>query len=227
MHYPLIIVERPHLRPGRAWVARTVTDVADCLSGGGYGDNWSYERYTSLADVEASWGGSSSDDIPPELYAAIQGGADWPIVYTTYDGGAEAMTESEADTLEDFALEYIGHDLHALDVLESAEEAAALLASRAHHIPRAELREAMEDLGWHNCDLEGELIRVTGDHAVSVHYDDDGSATVGWLDESTGAGDTCGHYRDPIATAAILRGLPEWDGSTDDWSALRIPEFDD
>ena len=76
-------------------------------------------------------------------------------------------------------------------------------------------------------ELQAELRRVTGDSSIQVNDDTVDAVVVGTLDRTTGSGTTFGRWEDPAAVLAEIRNLPDGDGSTDDWDALGIPEFDD
>jgi hypothetical protein len=145
MNFPAILVERPHLRPGRAWTADSAVEIIGVLAGNRYGDNWSSTGYDSLAQIEAVYGMDRADW--PEELRELTADA-FPIRHHESVFGSEVLQNpTDADELN-FALEYIALDMSGLDVLDNKEEAQALLKRGAHNLPYAELREEMMILGW-------------------------------------------------------------------------------
>lgn len=142
--YPCIIVERPHQRPGCAWTAECEEEITSLLAGNHYGDNWDSAMFDSPAAIEQVYGADRADW--PEVLASL-GPTQFPACHYTSPFGDWAGPESEADELA-FALEYIGHDLSGLDVLESQAEAEALLKSGGHNMPYHDLRVEMWVLRW-------------------------------------------------------------------------------
>jgi|TARA_Y100000296_G_scaffold13847_1_gene16201 hypothetical protein len=144
MNFPAIIVERPHQTPGRAWIARDAEAITEELAGG---ENYNWDYYAEISDFTAVYG-LNRDEWPKEARALSA--CDFPRVAQMGPGGFSIQPASEATSELDFALEYIGHDFHALNVLESAQEAGKLLEAGGHNVPRQAIREAMEELDWVN-----------------------------------------------------------------------------
>ena len=148
--FPCIMVERPRQRPGRAWIAKCEGDITRHLADSNYGDNWSYERYDSLESLIAVFGDDRAD-WPDELTDVTAD--DFPAIMQTGPWGYEFTTPAEdAESELEFALEYIGDDLFALNVLGSREEAADLLNRGGHNVPFDQISAAMVELGWNDCE---------------------------------------------------------------------------
>jgi hypothetical protein len=143
--YPCIFVERPHQMPGKTWIAYEEADVTGQLADNRYGDNWDFSQWDSVEDIEQCYG-CDREDWPEELRETVETGI-MPVVETSRCGVMWCGSVDEADELE-FAIDYIGHDLRSLDVLESKEEAEQVLSSNKHNVPYESLRDDMDTLGW-------------------------------------------------------------------------------
>jgi hypothetical protein len=73
---------------------------------------------------------------------------DFPLIEDYGSWGVTYGPEDKMNSELDAALNYIGHDLHALDVLESGEEAEALITRGGHNVPYGNIRECLEELDW-------------------------------------------------------------------------------
>lgn len=152
--FPLIVVERPHRRPAKAWVANSAAD----LTAGSCGDNWGFETFDSLQKLRDTYG--PEVDWPEALREACPKAADFPAAFATSPYGDEFTPNVTSDLAETLRLEHaiaeLGHDLYALDLLESREEAERFVKQRGHNIPYKQVQECMVALGWAGEDEEDE-----------------------------------------------------------------------
>lgn len=147
MNFPMIVVERPHQTRGRAWVAEEEGDITEKFHNAEYGDNWYWRRFENRQEA-IEFFSEFFNDAEPEALSQLT--CDGPVVITAGNGWYQAGPESSMPSLLDFSIEYIGHDFHMLDLLESRDEAEALLERGGHNVPYSEIRRAMERVGW--CD---------------------------------------------------------------------------
>jgi len=154
MNFPAILVEHPHQGPGCAWIAYNPDDIINCLAECRYGDNWARELYADEAAIAAVYG-DDRDDWPVGLREVAF--CAFPLVHFARNG-AETFERADAAQSElEFAIEYIGHDLNGLTILESAAEARDYLAKPPSHRPSVtKVRGCAEDLGWIEPASDGE-----------------------------------------------------------------------
>lgn len=124
------------------------SDITRQLHENNYGDNWGYAVWHTIkqfadcySDDRSEWP-DGTDCYKP---------ADFPVIEVCGMGGSDFYAADEsgiAPSELDHALDYIGHDFHALDVLESREEAESLLERGGHNVPYRSICEAMEWIGW-------------------------------------------------------------------------------
>jgi len=148
LNYPLIVVESPHQMPGKAWIAFSEDDICNCFYESQ--TNWTYDEFESLEEWVDMWG-DDKDDWPCGTAAQLETVA-FPVVAIDRFGDMELQPQSQAESILDFSLEYISHDLSGLRLLESKEEAEKLLAidldykQHLHNIPRQKIRERVNEL---------------------------------------------------------------------------------
>ena len=150
MKFPCVIIEHPHQTCGRAWIADDEVAIIDQLANCRYGDNWSYKEFESLSQFIGTFG-DETEDWPEDLQQRNLSEGDFPAVLLCSSSGEELQPVGSAESELDFALDYIGHDLNSLTILESAEEARDYLSGKttAPHQPAlAEVRECAEILSW-------------------------------------------------------------------------------
>lgn len=147
MQFPLIVVERPHQSKGKAWVAFGPECITNQLHERNYGDNWSRDEYQCLDDWISDFG-ACEDEWPEGVEKQIQE-IGFPMV-ACQDGSGEMQLYRPADAPSelDFAIEYMGHDLHAVDLLESREDAEEMTKCRLHNVPYQGIQDCLEQLGW-------------------------------------------------------------------------------
>lgn len=144
MNFPCILIEQPHQRSGRAWIANSAEEITGELAGNKYGDNWDSRLWASREEIADCYGEEA--DWPEELREAVAAGV-WPIRHHTSPFGDWAGPEADADEMA-FALDYIGHDLSQLQIAESAEEAERIIKAGGHNLPIEAIDHAMQMLGW-------------------------------------------------------------------------------
>jgi hypothetical protein len=139
--------------PGCSWIAYEEADITGKLAGNSYGDNWDWHQWDSVAAIEQCYG-PDREDWPEKLREAVDSGM-MPIVETSRNGIMCCESVGDADKL-DFAIDYIGHDFYALDILESRAEAEKFLARAGHNVPLRAIRDDMEALNWIDADEASE-----------------------------------------------------------------------
>ena len=145
LSFPLIVVERPHQRPGRAWIARSADDFTDALPA----DDWSFDVWASRTEVAGVFGDPAEwpdglADVPADQY---------PVATATSGAGVEVVHSDFADRELEHAIDYLRDDLAGLDLLESREEAEAAIGSRRHNFPASQVRELMAEV-WPLIEVE-------------------------------------------------------------------------
>lgn len=143
--FPVIVVERPHQTKGKAWIAFTPEEITEQLHSKNYGDNWSRDEYRSLQQWICDFG-DCHEDWPEGAAEQIQN-TGFPLV-ACQDGSGQIQLYRAADAPSelDFAVDYMGHDLHAVGLLESRDDAEQLMNSRAHNIPYQAIQDCLEQL---------------------------------------------------------------------------------
>ncbi len=140
LNFPLIVVERPHQSPAKAWIAEdALAIIAEADRRQQTQSPWSRDEFETLEDWTEVFGEEEED---------------WPVLTRNYEssvrlkashfpmvmmdrnnGHLEIQSKSIAPSELEFSIEYIGDDLHGLNFLESREAAESLLSSRVHNIP--------------------------------------------------------------------------------------------
>ena len=133
--WPAIIVERPHQRPGRAWVANSMQDFIDLAT---------EEPIEAWATLESfiNFYGPDETEWPDHLAGDLEADQ-FPLIL--HDGDRHNATLVNEFNI---SLEILRDDLHAVDILENPAEAQALIESNMHNVPRKEIRNCIIELGW-------------------------------------------------------------------------------
>lgn len=149
LQFPCILVEQPHQLPGSAGVLYDETPLLNAYRNA---ENNSYTVHANLAAFMAEWGDEPLDGV--QIAAGIL--PDEPVV-EIHDGGGHYIEPARTAQSElECAIEWAGHDLHAMQILESREEAEAALGRGGHHFPYWPVRDCMVKLGWAEEDDDGE-----------------------------------------------------------------------